>query len=532
MNYNGFFGFSESPFPDVPDQRFFFLSKQHEALLEELADFVRARQGIAVVSGDEGVGKTMLVQALIQRLPASFQPLIISKPSLEPLAITLIIAGALDITLRETNLVKLTPFSDAVQSLAQQGKYLLVVLDDAHVLTDQHLEEIYILSQMEYQGQQLMSIVLVGRKGLVPKIASKANERLHKLVRLDLALTGLTFGETTLYIDHHLQQVGSSYKACFAEDCSGQIFSRTGGIPRRINQVCHQALNRAWQEQRHRVTRDLLGGEGPPSPFKPLAPPPRWISLKSYGIPAAGLLVASLAGYVLYNMYFGPAPSRTSPPVAATTAVTEKSVPAPPQVVSPPTAAVVPQPPPQDKPAAMSSGPQEAPPPPSPAPRGPEGAHGLVVADTSQVPPADNGMSEPETTKPATHQVAPEDGLLKIVASYYPDNKEIGYDAVILANPRITNEDIIFSGQSITLPGVDKRNNIIILDNKEHFAIFKRYYNASQAEKAEARLKELQLRYMVRETQLPDDNKIYRIFLGGYGSKEELKKAMALAEKN
>jgi hypothetical protein len=156
----------------------------------------------------------------------------------------------------------------------------------------------------------------------------------------------------------------------------------------------------------------------------------------------------------------------------------------------------------------------------------------LVVADTSQVPPADNGMSEPETTKPATHQVAPEDGLLKIVASYYPDNKEIGYDAVILANPRITNEDIIFSGQSITLPGVDKRNNIIILDNKEHFAIFKRYYNASQAEKAEARLKELQLRYMVRETQLPDDNKIYRIFLGGYGSKEELKKAMALAEKN
>jgi hypothetical protein len=106
----------------------------------------------------------------------------------------------------------------------------------------------------------------------------------------------------------------------------------------------------------------------------------------------------------------------------------------------------------------------------------------------------------------------------------------VGYDAIILANPRITNEDMIYSGQTITLPKVDQ-NNIISL-GKKYFAILDRYYNSAQAAKAGARLKELQLHYLVRETSLPNDVKVYRLFIGGYDSKEELKKALGLAEQN
>ena len=167
MNYNRFFGFSESPFLDVPDLRFYFPAKPHEELLAQLAGFTSARQGVAVVSGDDGVGKSMLIKALIAKLPPSFHPLVIARPAMEPLAITVTIAQALGITLRERNLVKLTPFAEAVQAAAQQGTYLLVIIDDAQVLTDQHLEEVYILSQMEHQGRQLMPVILAGRKGLV-----------------------------------------------------------------------------------------------------------------------------------------------------------------------------------------------------------------------------------------------------------------------------------------------------------------------------------------------------------------------------
>ena len=152
------------------------------------------------------------------------------------------------------------------------------------------------------------------------------------------------------------------------------------------------------------------------------------------------------------------------------------------------------------------------------------------LADTSPPPSPEAGESQPETAKPAVHQVAREDGLLKIVGTYYPNNKEIGYDAVILANPDITNEDVIYPGQNLALPQINKDDNVITLDNKEHYAILKRYYTSAQADKAGARLKGLQLNYVVRETRLPGDVKVYRVFLGGYESTDELKQAMALAE--
>jgi hypothetical protein len=139
---------------------------------------------------------------------------------------------------------------------------------------------------------------------------------------------------------------------------------------------------------------------------------------------------------------------------------------------------------------------------------------------------------EPESAKPDTYRVAPEDGLLKIVSIYYPGDKEIGYDAVILANPRITNEDIIYPGQTLALPKVDKTNNIIMVGGKEYFKIYGQYYNAAEVARAASKLKELQLHFVVRETEIPDAGKVYRVFLGGYESQSDLKKAMDLLGNN
>ncbi|MFZ2087993.1 MAG: AAA family ATPase [Desulfobaccales bacterium] len=532
MTYNSFFGFSESPFLDVPDQRFLFVSRQHEKISQELLEFVSARRGVAVVSGEDGVGKTMVVQALLARLPQAFQPVEIIGLAAEPLAVTLLFAEALGITLRERNLVNLTALTDAVQAAAQQGKYYVMILDDAHALTDQHLEEIYILSQIEQQGQQLLSIILAGRKGLVQKVASKANQRLRELIRTNIAIDGLTFEETPRYIDHRLQQVGSSFQACFAEGCSGQLFSRTGGIPRRINQVCDQALTRAWQQNRPRVSRDLLGEEESAPSYKPLAPPSRWEGLQKYAAILAGLLVVSLASYALYNFAFPPG-SKPLPTAAETTPPPPVPLPAAPQAASPPAPPLLPQP--HSQAAETRAGFQEE----IPAPalqlfqEEEEPAQELTVAGLSEeLPPPEDQAPEPESSQPTTsYQVAPEDGLLRIVASRYPEDKELGYNAVILANPQITNENVIFPGQSLLLPRVDKNSRAITINNKQHFAFFKQYYAAPQVDKATAKLSDLLIKYQVRETILPDNIKTYRIFLGDYENQVDLAQAAVLAEK-
>jgi len=528
MGYQTLFGFSDSPFLDVPDQKFLFLSKPHERLLSELVEFVEARQGLAIVSGEEGVGKTMLVQALIQRLPSSFHPLVIARPSPEPLAVPLLIARALSLCLDQRGLVSLSPLAEAVQAAAQQQQYYVLIVEDAHTLTDQNLEEIYLLSQMEYQGRQLMPILLVGRKGLLPKISSKANQRLKELIRKNLFLAGLTFEETPRYIDHRLKQVGSNFKACFAEDCAGQIFARTGGIPRRINQICEQALTRAWQQNRSRVSRDLLGEEEPVPSFKPLAPPSRWGTLKSYGALAGLLLAASLVSYGLLQNFSSKPVLQPPQPVPE----------APGRQVSPqPT---LPQAQPLPPPAAAPSqqlenkdtGPDEEEPPPSLTAdsEGRRQAQELAVADTSRVPPAAEEAAKSQGPLPSTYEVAPEDGLIRIVAAHYPDAKELGYDAIILANPQIDNEDFIYSGQRLALPLVDKNTNVITLNNHEHFMVYGHYSSRAQVQKVVARLTELQVRHLVRETALPGAGPVYRIFLGGYETLADLQKAMTLAE--
>ncbi len=532
MSYNEFFGFSDSPFLDVPDLKFLFLTNQHELVLAELTEFINSRQGIAVISGDDGVGKTMVAHALLQRIPPSFQALKIFRPEVKPLAITHQIAQSLAVTLRTGSLMDLTPLADAFQEAARQGKFFLLFLDDAHILTDQHLEEIYLISQMEHQGQQLMPIILVGRKGLVQKLASSANQRLRNLVRHNVNLTSLTFEETTRYIDHRLQQVGSSFAACFADGCSGQLFTRTVGIPRRINQVCDQALNRAWQEKRTRVTRDLLGDQEPVPHYKPLTAPPRYNFLTRFGALAAAVLITGLVGYVVYNNFYTISP-QTSPPVSDTSAPPAKTLPAVPEEKTQPTPMNVPPPSPPDQAKPELADQPATPTPDLKAPEEPEPPQELTKEETAAAPPSDNQVTEPEIPKETTHKVSPEDGgLLRIVAAYYPDDPGIAYDAVILANPPIDNEDIIYPGQILSLPKVDKNDQVITLSNNQHYWIYKIYYNSSDVEKVLSTLRERQVRCLVRETLLPDAGKIYRIFLGGYDSKEELKEAIALTKKN
>ena len=535
MNYNSFFGFSESPFLEVLDQKFLFLSKQFELLLVQLTELVSQRQGIAVLSGEEGVGKTALVQTLLPRLPSSFQPLIISHPETEPLAITVRIAQALDITFKQSNLVNLTQVAEAVQDAARQEKYFFLVLDDAHILTDQHLEEIYVLSQMEHQGRQLMPIMLAGRKGLVQKLAGQTNQRLQKLIRHQFALTSLTFEETPQYIDHRLQQVGSSFKACFADGCSGQLFSRTGGIPRQINQVCDQALNRAWQEGQSRVTRDLIGGEASAPLYRPLVPQPQYSSLTKVGALAAAILLSGLIGYVIYNNFYG-MPLQTFPPVAdkAVPPAEKVAVPRPePSPVTPETGTLVrPEVQPKDQTEAVTVTPQEIPSPEPQVSQEPASSQVSPLTESTMVPPQETPAAETEANRPVTHRVEPADGgLLKIVAGYYPDDQEIGYGAVILANPEIKNEDILYPGQKLSLPKIDN-HTMITLNNDQHYYLYKRYYSSAQVEEITAKLKEHDIHFLVRKTWLPDAGSIYRIFLGGYDDKAKLKEAMVMAEKN
>jgi len=478
MNQNSYFGFSEFPFQDVPDQKFCFLTSATATILAKLADFINTRQGLALVSGDEGMGKTMLIAALVQRLPQSIHPIVISRPATEPFALIVDIARALKIDIIEENVLDPASLADTVRRAAQQGEFFVAIIDDAQLLTDRHLDEIWLLSQMELHGQHLLPIVLVGGNELERKLGSYPHQHLRQLIHARLRITGLTPKETIDYIDHRLRQVGSSFKACVAHNCSNQLFAITGGCPSRINQVCHQALELCVQKNLPQVTRKMLWEIEPEHPQETQDLPKKRSLSKRVGALAVAVVVMILAIHAMLNGR----DIKASLPGTDLSLTTSKDI---------------------------------------------------LRASTPQITPAPiTEAAEPKVLTSTTYRLTPKDvNLMKVAAKHYPDNKLIGFAAIILANPQITNEDLIFPGEELFLPNVKTKDKIIILNDNQHYLLYKRYSDVSMFKKTVSTLKQRQVRFKYRKTHNITDSNIYRIYLGGYEREDDLMNALTVAEK-
>jgi type II secretory pathway predicted ATPase ExeA len=522
MKQQAYFGFSESPFQDIPDQNFFLLTEATDQLLAGLVDFIQAHKGLAIISGEEGIGKTLLVSELVQRLPQDSSPIIITRPATEPAALMVNIARAMNLNILEENLVDFTPLADAIHLSARQGSFFVVIIDDAHLLTDRHLDEIWILSQMELHGRHLLPIVLLGRPEIHRKLDGHANHHLRQFIHTQSRLPGLTPGEIIDYIDHRLGKVGSSFEKCFADDCSDQLFAKTGGCPGRINQVCRQTLERCMQERLPRVTGRILREMDPEHPRETQGlRKSRGLSTKVGAVVAAVFMLA-LAVYGIRNGLAVKSPL----PAAGSSATPSKDPPAAstaPTPVAPVTPALTTEP---DK-TAPDAADQPSLPPLPPRPSQPRQEAGATPA-----PQPNNPTVEPGTPTLTTYRVASEAlNLTKIAAKHYTDNKAIGFVAIILANPQITNEDSIILGQELLLPKVNQDNKVITLNDNRYYLLYNRYSDSNFVKKVLSKLSERKVQFQVRETHNIDAMNIYRIFLGGYEREEDLMAALAIAEK-
>ena len=528
INYNKFFGFSGPPFNGELDQKFLFLTNHHKALLADMANFVIARRGAVLLEGDSGVGKTMLAHALVQRIPQNFTPLIISRPVAEPTALMVSIAQAMAINIKEGNLVHLNLLVEALYTAARQGKFYLVLIDDAHKLTDQHLEEVCLLSQMEFHDQHLLPFVLVAQTALSQRLSSRTNQRLALITENNINLTGLTPAETLLYIDHRLHQVGSSFAACFAENCPSQLFVLTGGNPRRINTVCHQVLERCWLNNFPRVTLEMLLGGGKINLQGDQVPPAKSIFRKIIGAMTGVALAASLVAYVIYTGLPGKMYLRDS----ETPETLTRTLLCPPQDRAP-SPSVSPSPQIFQEQAEFEVlGPPA--PPKSESPASQEHKTSNEPSGAAALPPPQPDIQSEDSvwSTSINYQVTAKDhSLNKIIAAHYAGNEKFGFAAVILANPQITEENLIYTGQILLLPKIHKGNNIIKLSDNMHYLFYNRYNNEPLFNKNISMINDFQIRFLIRETQHPTAVKVYWIYLGGYEREDDIKEALRMIER-
>ena len=241
--YSSYFGFITPPFENKLDQRFLFLGPDHEEVLAALHYFIREKKGLAMVCGDVGTGKTMLLHGFLAKLPASVHPIVISNPLVDHRELLDYIASSLGLPRREETLLELLDrIKETLNAANDQGETFLLIIDEAHLLPDASLEHIRLLFNIETPECKLLQILIAGQNELSHRLNLPKFRALRQRINVNRFLSPLSAPETVQYVEHRLEKAGSRFDRCFAPGCEKLLWKLTAGVPRRINHLCDTAL--------------------------------------------------------------------------------------------------------------------------------------------------------------------------------------------------------------------------------------------------------------------------------------------------
>ncbi len=258
--YKAFFGLKENPFNLSPDPAFLYRSAQHEEALANLIYGVQSRKGFIVLTGEVGTGKTTMLECLRDFLTAQqvvFAYLFNSRLTVEQFFE--MIAYDLDLRCnRESKTEVLFALNHMLLQRANQGRGSVLIVDEAHNLDWNVLEEIRLLGNLENRRGKLLQIVLAGQPELDRKLDAPEFRQLKQRIALRCTLQPLQEHETVEYITTRLARAGMLEQTVFPPELLAEVHYRTQGIPRLINAVCDNLLLTAFAMESKSATMEML----------------------------------------------------------------------------------------------------------------------------------------------------------------------------------------------------------------------------------------------------------------------------------
>jgi type II secretory pathway predicted ATPase ExeA len=261
--YKGFYNLQRNPFEITPDPSFLFPTKRHNEALASLYYGVTAHRGFVVLTGEVGTGKTLILRSvlgLLQRRDVAFA--LIFNPTLTPLEFMRYIA--LDFGLPVTGKAKdelIHVLNGFLLQRHQRGLTTILVVDEAHHLSAEILEEIRLLTNLETSQQKLLQIVLAGQPELDQKLDSHELRQLKQRIALRCHLDPLGMNETREYMARRLQIAGAPAAGqIFSGPAIEAVFRHSRGIPRLVNTICENALLSGYAKQAATITPDIIDG--------------------------------------------------------------------------------------------------------------------------------------------------------------------------------------------------------------------------------------------------------------------------------
>ncbi len=258
--YRAFFGFKEDPFNLSPDPAFLYRSRQHEEALANLIYGVQNRKGFIVLSGEVGTGKTTMLECLRDFLAYHYiEFAYIFNSRVTPAEFFQMIAHDLDLRCRNDSKTEiLFALNEFLVQIANEGRTTALIVDEAHNLDWDVLEEIRLLGNLENRHGKLLQIVLSGQPELDRKLDGPNFRQLKQRIVLRCHLRPLQEFETLEYILTRLDKAGMPQQTVFPPEVLAEIHVRSQGIPRIINALCDNLLLTAFAMESRVTTLEML----------------------------------------------------------------------------------------------------------------------------------------------------------------------------------------------------------------------------------------------------------------------------------
>ena len=248
------FGLREAPFRITPHTEFFFSGANRGATLDALIYAVTHDEGIVKVSGEVGSGKTMLCRMLLERLGNSVDTVYLANPSLSREEILYAIADELQVTIPEGRLhLLLRSLQERLVEIFASGRTVIVMVDEAHAMPPETLEEIRLLSNLESNRHKLLHIVLFGQPELDERLAESHMRQLKERITHNFALEPLHHHDIGSYLMFRLRAAGYRGPDLFTPQAIRRISKVSEGLTRRINILADKALLAAFAEDKHQI---------------------------------------------------------------------------------------------------------------------------------------------------------------------------------------------------------------------------------------------------------------------------------------
>ena len=260
--YKAFYSLKRNPFEITPDPSFLFPTGKHNEALAALYYGVRRHKGFVVLTGEVGTGKTLLLRCLLQSLKQSSDVAYayIFNGLLSPVEFLQYIVNDLGLPATSKNKGELLlQIAHYVISRSHKNLTTFLVVDEAHHLSEEILEEIRLLTNLESDNQKLLQILLVGQPELNDKLDSPKLRQLKQRIALRSHLVPLDSDETKGYVERRLRLAGSPCpSALFPPETIAAVYQHSQGLPRLINTICENALIAAYAKQMRTVSPDII----------------------------------------------------------------------------------------------------------------------------------------------------------------------------------------------------------------------------------------------------------------------------------